>query len=244
MHLDMVLFQPSQAHSEGSAGEGTDIASEDIITALSHFNISLFWWINSHNAPALDRFFLIVTYLGNAWVVVPILGLAVALKVPRERLLRVILVSAVAMTAAGLGNSLVKVAVKRPRPSRYFAAEQKLLQSFENGKPSGQKDNRSVHLVGHWYKNRRSFPSGHSNTAFVGALVLGIALGGWWWLALIPAGLVAYSRVYLGAHFPLDCAGGALIALAVGGSILWLGLRAGGKSRAQHPKHWHKGDES
>jgi undecaprenyl-diphosphatase len=61
----------------------------------------------------------------------------------------------------------------------------------------------------------RSFPSGHTNTAFCGACVLAFFLGGWYWFAFVPAFLVAYSRVYLGAHFPLDAAAGAALALAV-----------------------------
>ncbi len=60
-----------------------------------------------------------------------------------------------------------------------------------------------------------AFPSGHAATSFACAAVLA-------WLtplAAVPlfvlAVLVAFSRVYVGVHFPLDAVGGAALGLAV-----------------------------
>jgi membrane-associated phospholipid phosphatase len=59
-----------------------------------------------------------------------------------------------------------------------------------------------------------SFPSGHTATAFAGATALS---------ALAPraapafyllAAAIAYSRLYVGVHFPLDVVGGAVIGMA------------------------------
>lgn len=54
-----------------------------------------------------------------------------------------------------------------------------------------------------------SFPSGHAAVAFAAAFVLSrVAPRGrlvWWPLAVV----IAYSRVYLGVHYPLDVACGA-----------------------------------
>ena len=56
-----------------------------------------------------------------------------------------------------------------------------------------------------------SFPSGHAGNAFAGAVVLARTLPAWqaaWW---ILAALIAYSRIYVGVHYPADVIGGALI---------------------------------
>ena len=66
----------------------------------------------------------------------------------------------------------------------------------------------------------RSFPSNHaSNTAAV-AFLATFFFRRWGWLAFIPAALVAYSRVYVGAHWPSDAAAG----MALGCVVAWLTL--------------------
>jgi len=74
----------------------------------------------------------------------------------------------------------------------------------------------TVHVVGpvlRW----NSFPSGHTASAVSAALAVAAFVPGRIRVgcALLVAALVAYSRISVGAHFPLDIVGGAICALVV-----------------------------
>jgi undecaprenyl-diphosphatase len=63
-----------------------------------------------------------------------------------------------------------------------------------------------------------SFPSGHAAAAFAVALAMaGVVPGGPAFAVLAIA--IGLSRVYLGAHYPLDVAAGAVIGIVCGGAI-------------------------
>jgi membrane-associated phospholipid phosphatase len=53
--------------------------------------------------------------------------------------------------------------------------------------------------------NNWSFPSGHSAAAFAGVRMLERRLQRWRGLWYTLAGLVGFSRIYLGAHYPGRC---------------------------------------
>ncbi len=61
-----------------------------------------------------------------------------------------------------------------------------------------------------------SFPSNHAANAFAAAVLISWILRGRGRWAYILAALVALSRVYLGVHYPLDIAAGALLGLLIG----------------------------
>lgn len=64
-----------------------------------------------------------------------------------------------------------------------------------------------------------SFPSGHATVSFACATVIALALPRLtpWVFAL--AALIAFSRVYVGVHYPADVVAGAILGIAVGFAI-------------------------
>src|SRR5262245_31034078 len=145
--------------------------------------------------PGLDDAMLNLTYLAEGLPLTLIL-LCCALLVDRAgRRARVIFVAAGVLSGALLVQGL-KSAVGRPRPIPTLAAR---------GTP--------VREVGRPPRGNTSWPSGHTQAAFAAAVVVGEILrrARWWLLAL--AALVGLSRIYVGAHFPLDVVSGAAIGL-------------------------------
>ena len=60
-----------------------------------------------------------------------------------------------------------------------------------------------------------SFPSGHAATSFAGATILALAFPRLAVPLYVLATAVAFSRVYVGVHYPLDIVAGAALGVAV-----------------------------
>ena len=61
-----------------------------------------------------------------------------------------------------------------------------------------------------------SFPSGHTSASFAAATVLLLTRWQGRWAALVLAGLIAFSRLYLYVHFPTDVLGGLVAGVLCG----------------------------
>jgi undecaprenyl-diphosphatase len=165
-----------------------------MIESLLAADASLRDWVVQFNAPAVDAamwFFSAIGYFGGIWA-----GIAIVLAawVPRLRPIAWQVLLALLLTQ-GVVDLAVKPFVGRPRP---FVTV-----------PTSR-------VVGHYRPPTYSFPSGHAALGFASATVLafGVPRLKILWLAL--AAIVAFSRVYIGVHYPLDITFGALLGVAVG----------------------------
>ncbi len=166
-----------------------------------------FLWINTQwTNPYLDIFFSAITWLGNGWIIIVSVAIFFALKRPaclRQHLPWLV----AAMLLGGLCIFLLKKMVPRPRPLSDFAP------LIEAGKVQ-------LHILGE-HLRYRSFPSGHTQTAFAAGTYLSLLLPRWTLLFVSLAGGVGLSRIYMGVHFPLDVIAGGMVGLVLTWGV-WL----------------------
>lgn len=144
--------------------------------------------------PWFGQVALLFRFLGGPDVLTP-LSLVVVLYLLWLRRIRAALFFTLVMGGAVGLNLLAKAYFQRPRPDLFT--------------PTILEPNYS-------------FPSGHAmgSMAFTVAVVALLWPTRWRWTALVLAGLfvllVAFSRIYLGAHYPSDVLGGWMASLAWG----------------------------
>jgi membrane-associated phospholipid phosphatase len=79
-----------------------------------------------------------------------------------------------------------------------------------------------------------SFPSGHATSAFACATVIAWQAPRLAFPSFLLAGAIAWSRVYVGVHWPLDVLGGAGLGILIATALLML-VRALPRSRRETP---------
>jgi undecaprenyl-diphosphatase len=163
------------------------------VTGLDHRLERL---ITAHRAGALDWLFVWLSRIGSGgavWIAVALV-LAVLWRRPA-----IFLATGGAALLSGLTVTPLQDAIGRHRPPL-------LLHPLVKVPPHG------------------SFPSGHTTTAFACAFVLAGLVGRRdVRVALyVLAAAIAFSRLYVGVHFPLDVLGGAVLGTVYGFAVLQL----------------------
>lgn len=140
--------------------------------------------------PILNSIMIFITTLGDGgyiWIAATIL-----LLIPKKTR-KVGIMSAVALLGSLIiNNEIIKNLVKRPRPFVTFTDLQIIIPT-----PS-----------------QYSFPSGHTSSSFAAAAVfyrhlpkkLGIP-------SVVLAGLIGFSRLYVGVHYPTDVIAGVVMGI-------------------------------
>lgn len=167
---------------------------------------SLFHLINSAwTIPLLDRVMPALSWAGNLGMIwLGLLGVIAAFGKKAGR--RIAFAGLVALAIGFVSSELIKDLTMRPRP--FLALDEVRL----------------LINAPHSY----AFPSGHTTSSFAAAT--GVVLAArqllrrvplWGWTMLPLASAIAYSRIYVGVHWPTDVAAGVLLGLASG----WAGAR-------------------
>ena len=140
--------------------------------------------------PILNSIMIFITSLGNGgmiWIAATLL-----LLIPKKTRKVGIMSGAALLLSLLINNNLIKNIVQRPRPFVTFTDLQIIIPT-----PS-----------------EFSFPSGHTSSSFAAAAVfyrhlpkrLGIP-------SVVLAGLIGFSRLYVGVHYPTDVIAGVVMGI-------------------------------
>jgi undecaprenyl-diphosphatase len=170
-------------------------------------------WVSAHRWHPLDPVFVhlgTIDKIGAVWVA---LTLALTL-LERLGVLCAVVRAAVVFVACFAADSAsfgIKDLVTRQRP---FVAHPEIDPLY------------SVHSS--------SFPAGHAATAFAGAVIASYLWPRRAPLFALLALAIAFSRIYVGVHYPTDVVAGAAVGTAVGAAAAVV-LRAIRRSRRGYP---------
>src|SRR5688500_15811025 len=160
--------------------------------AIGRLDYAAFQWLRTHHSPLLDAVMAGLSDIARGSAIWIALALLIGF-LHRSRWPAVTQV----LLAIGL-TFLITDYVAKP-----FFSRARPFESYADSRVYGYKP------------TTRSFPSGHAAGAIAGAYALGRlapdARAIFWLLAV----LIAFSRVYLGVHYPADVIAGGLLGLGI-----------------------------
>jgi undecaprenyl-diphosphatase len=171
--------------------------SAHLLEAIGRLDFAAFQWLRTHHSPLLDALMAGLSDIagGNAiWMALAVLiGFLYRSRWPAvvQALLAVVL-------AFLITDYVAKPFFNRARP----------FESYAESRVHGYKP------------TTRSFPSGHAAGAIAGAYTLSRLAPEARAIFWLLAALVAFSRVYLGVHYPGDVLAGALLGLGIAGFVV------------------------
>jgi undecaprenyl-diphosphatase len=175
-----------------------------MLEALQNLDTTLFYFINHTLQNGLFDFLMpLITDYAKQKVV---LGFAIALILwmlvrgkPNIRLAAILLIFTI-LFSDQLNSFVLKQLFSRLRPC-HVLSDVHLLVSCGGG---------------------LSFPSSHAVNNFAGAMILAFCIPRWRWAFFGFASLIAFSRVYVGVHYPFDVLGGAVVGLCCAWIVIGL----------------------
>jgi membrane-associated phospholipid phosphatase len=188
-----------------------------LIIKILYTRPEIYFAVNSHYYNFADFIAPYVTDLGNGWTTVVIAAIMVLFSYRKA----LILASAYAVTS--ISAQIIKYIFDAPRPKLYFKDQISKIHFV-----------KAVEILSY-----HSFPSGHTVTAFMLAVIFTYwsKNKAWGLVFLLLAIFVGYSRMYLSEHFFEDVVAGSVVGVIL--TVIWL-YWLDNKAFIHRPK-WQKG---
>jgi undecaprenyl-diphosphatase len=166
-------------------------------------------WTVHHRTVWLNPVFEGLSWIGGQGLVWLVIAAALAIWWRRPWLFFQVVVADFAAQLISYG---LKEGIGRERPPEVYAAPKPLVHVPHDG----------------------SFPSGHATTSFACATMLAFSAPRAAPAFFVLAAAIAWSRVYVGVHYPLDVLGGAVLGVLISIALRLL-LGALRRSRRETP---------
>lgn len=188
-----------------------------VLQTISEWDKSAFLNLNGHHNQLMDYVMTLFT-MTPTWLIFYGSVLYVIIRKYGRKALPVIISLAVVILLADQLSGLIKHSVMRLRPSNDPAVAPLAHVFFTKGGMYG-------------------FVSAHAANAFSFAVFSALLFRSRGYLAFIVpwACLIAYTRIYLGVHYPGDILGGALLGGLIGWGIFRLLIKVEGRMFPVHP---------
>lgn len=163
------------------------------LDAIGRLDFAVFQWLRTHQSPWLDVLMAGLSDVARGGFIWIVFAFLIAF-LYRSRWPAVVQVILAIVLAHLIADEVAKPYFNRSRP----------FESYAESRVYGYRP------------TTRSFPSGHAATAIAGVCALAHMAPEARSIFWIFAVLIAFSRVYLGVHYPADVLGGALLGFGVG----------------------------
>jgi undecaprenyl-diphosphatase len=166
------------------------MGEEDMLKGLENLDLGALKFIHDFSQNYFfDKIMPVITSLGNMGLIWIIIALILVFN-KRHRDVGIMIIAALILTSI-IGEGILKHLIQRPRPFIAIPTVHLLI-----AKPMSY-----------------SFPSGHTASSFAAAGIIFSTLKKFRIHATILAATIAFSRMYLFVHYPLDILGGIVLGL-------------------------------
>jgi len=197
-------------------------------------NINIFYFIN---LQIQNEFFNLImpfiTEFGNLFIIIIICIILLIYGIVKDnkKIKRIAIMGIIAVLLADILTYIIKIIVAEPKPTialenvhtlKTYDPINTIYKFLIGGKGTRRNIARTVRVA--YRASHYSFPSGHVANSFAVAIAIGLNLAinikgksiKLAWILIPLACIIGFSRIYLGAHYPFDIIGGAIVGIIAG----------------------------